>query len=129
MAHTQFKTLTRANFTFCIGKCTQILKENSKSLRIICLIFTNLVIEQPQIKWLFRVCNIGPQTLQCIPSKSRLDWIELQPSFNSRQTNFKIIINNNYLVGKNLLTVRLSILNNLIHLNDLNLSPDSLKVN
>jgi hypothetical protein len=60
----------------------------------------------------------------------KADWVELnfQQILTSRQTTFKIIKSNNYLVGNNLISTRLSILNNKIDLNDLNLSLDSFKV-
>ena len=58
------------------------------------------------------------------------DWVEL--NFNqiltSRQTLFKVTKNNNFKVGNNKLTSRISILNGKIPLNDLNLSLNAFKV-
>ena len=58
------------------------------------------------------------------------DWIDINVNqvFNSRNTKFRIIKNNTYMVGNNLLSSRLSILNDKIELNDLNLSLDSFKI-
>ena len=58
------------------------------------------------------------------------DWIDLNfdQILTSRQTKFKFIKSNRYIVGNNLLTTRLTILNNQIPLSDLNLSLDSFKV-
>ena len=44
------------------------------------------------------------------------DWLDLNihQTFTSRQTKFKIIKTNNYLVGHNILAARLSILNDKI---------------
>ena len=58
------------------------------------------------------------------------DWIDLNfdQVFNSRSKNFKIIKNNNFLVGNNLISSRLTILNNKVELEDLNLSLDSFKI-
>ena len=58
------------------------------------------------------------------------DWIDLNfdQVFNSRSKNFKIIKNNNFLVGNNLISSRLAILNNKVELEDLNLSLDSFKI-
>ena len=60
----------------------------------------------------------------------KADWVELnfQQILTSRQTTFKIIKSNNYLVGNNLISSRLTVFNNKIDLNDLNLSLDSFKV-
>ena len=59
-----------------------------------------------------------------------MDWIEL--NFNQtltlRQTHFTILKSNNFAVGNNLFSARLSILNSKIPLIDLNLSLDSFKV-
>ena len=58
------------------------------------------------------------------------DWIEL--NFNqiltSWQEHFKSIKNNNYIVGGNLLSTRLSVLNRKVLLDDLNLTLASYKV-
>ena len=58
------------------------------------------------------------------------DWVEM--NFNqiitSRQTLFKISKTNRYKIGNNILTSRLTTINNKIDLNDLNLSLDSFKV-
>ena len=58
------------------------------------------------------------------------DWLDL--NFNqiitSRQTSFKVIKTNNYLIGNNLIPNRLAIINGKVNLNDLNLSFDSFKV-
>ena len=58
------------------------------------------------------------------------DWVEL--NFNqiltSRQTLFKVTKNNNFKVGNNKLTSRISILNGKIPLKDLNLSLNAFKV-
>ena len=58
------------------------------------------------------------------------DWIDINVNqvFNSRNTKFRIIKNNTYMVGNNLLSSRLSTLNDKIELNDLNLSLDSFKI-
>ena len=58
------------------------------------------------------------------------DWIDININqvFNSRNTKFRIIKNKNYMVGNNLLWSRLTILNDKIELNDLNLSLDSFKI-
>jgi hypothetical protein len=58
------------------------------------------------------------------------DWIDINvyQVFNSRREHFKIMKNNTYLVGNNLLATRLSVLNDKISLEDLNLSLDSFKV-
>ena len=58
------------------------------------------------------------------------DWIELNynQTFTSRETTFRIIKSNNFLVGNNLLSSRLTILNTKIPLEDLNMSLDSFKV-
>ena len=58
------------------------------------------------------------------------DWIELNMDqiLTSRQTHFKINKTNTYKIGNNKLTSRLSILNDKILLQDLNLSLDSFKV-
>ena len=60
----------------------------------------------------------------------KADWLDLnfQQNLTSRQTKFIITKTNNYLVGNNILTSRLSVLNNKIELKDLNLSLDSFKV-
>ena len=60
----------------------------------------------------------------------RADWIDLNfnQTFTSRQKTFQVIKNNNYKVGNNLLSSRLSIVNNLIDLNDLNLSINAFKI-
>ena len=58
------------------------------------------------------------------------DWLDL--NFNqiltSRQTSFKVIKSNNFLVGNNLITNRLATLNGKVDLKDLNLSLDSFKI-
>ena len=58
------------------------------------------------------------------------DWMDLNfhQILTSRQTKFKISKGNKFLVGNNILATRLSILNNKVDLNDLNLSLDSFKV-
>ena len=60
----------------------------------------------------------------------KADWLDLnfQQNLTSRQTKFIITNTNNYMVGNNILTSRLSVLNNYIELKDLNLSLDSFKV-
>ena len=60
----------------------------------------------------------------------KADWLDLNFNQNltSRQTMFNIIKTNNYLVGNNILSNRLSVINNKIELNDLNMSLDSFKV-
>ena len=59
-----------------------------------------------------------------------MDWIELNfnQTFTSHQMYFYSIKSNNYQVGNNLLSSRLSFLNLKIPLVDLNLSLDSFKV-
>ena len=58
------------------------------------------------------------------------DWIDL--NFNqiltSRQRTFQITKTNKYKVGNNLLSSRLSVVNNKIELNDFNLSLASFKI-
>ena len=58
------------------------------------------------------------------------DWIELNFAqiLTSRQKHFKTIKNNNYIVGGNLLSTRLSVLNGKVLLDDLNLTLESYKV-
>ena len=58
------------------------------------------------------------------------DWVDLnlQQIFKSCQTTYNIMKSNNFLVGNNLLSTRLSILNKKVDLNDLNLSLDTFKV-
>ena len=60
----------------------------------------------------------------------RADWIDL--NFNqilkTRQRAFKVIKNNNYKVGNILLSSHLSIVNNLIDLNDLNPTINAFKI-
>ena len=58
------------------------------------------------------------------------DWIDLNFNqvSNSLHMLFRMLKNNSYLVGNNLLSVRLTILNNKIELDDLNLSLDEFKV-
>ena len=60
----------------------------------------------------------------------KADWLDLNfnQTFTSRQTKFKTIQNNNFKVGMNLLSNRLTVVNDQIDLNDLNLSLDSFKV-
>ena len=60
----------------------------------------------------------------------KLDWVDLNfnQTFTSRQTTFNTIKSNNFLIGNNLLSSRLSILNSKIHLRDLNLSLDAFKI-
>ena len=60
----------------------------------------------------------------------RAEWLDLNFNQNltSRQTMFNIVKTNNYLVGNNILSNRLSVINNKIELNDLNMSLDSYKV-
>ena len=53
--------------------------------------------------------------------------IHFKQTFNFRQSKFNIIKSSNYKVGNNILSNRLSILNNKIELADLNLSLDSFK--
>ena len=59
-----------------------------------------------------------------------MDWLALnfQQTTTQRQTNFKILRNNSYKIGNNILTNRLHVLNNKIELNDLNKSLSSFKV-
>ena len=58
------------------------------------------------------------------------DWIELNfnQTLTSRQKHFKTIKNNNYIIGSNLLSMRLSVLNGKVLLDDLNLTLESYKV-
>ena len=58
------------------------------------------------------------------------DWVDLNLDqiLTSRQTTFNIMKSNIFMVGNNLLTTRLSILNNKVNLNDLNLSLETFKV-
>ena len=58
------------------------------------------------------------------------DWIDINvyQIFNPRRKHFKIMKNNTYLIGNNLLATRLSVLNDKVSLEDLNLSLDSFKV-
>ena len=60
----------------------------------------------------------------------QMDWIHLNfnQTFTSRQTTFKTIKSSNFKVGENLLSTRLSILNGIIPLIDLNLSLNAFKV-
>ena len=60
----------------------------------------------------------------------KMDWIEMNfyQTFTSCQTHFNTIKANNFNVGNNLLASRLSVLNLMIPLNDLNLSLDTFKV-
>ena len=60
----------------------------------------------------------------------KADWIDLnfQQILTSRQTTFKVTKSNNFIVGNNILSTRLSTLNNKIDLTDLNLSLDTFKV-
>ena len=60
----------------------------------------------------------------------KADWIDLNfnQTFTSRQTKFKTIGNNNFKVGNNLLSNRLTVANDQIDLLDLNLSLNSFKV-
>ena len=64
---------------------------------------------------------------KCLP---QADWMDL--NFNqiltSRQTLFKVIKANKYLVGNNIISNCLTILNDKVDLKDLNLSLDSFKV-
>ena len=55
-------------------------------------------------------------------------WIGVDTTFTSRQTTFKTIKSSNFKVGENLLSTRLSILNGIIPLIDLNLSLNAFKV-
>ena len=59
-----------------------------------------------------------------------MNWLALnfQQTTTQRQTNFKILRNNSYKIGNNILTNRLHVLNNKIELNDLNKSLSSFKV-
>ena len=59
-----------------------------------------------------------------------MDWIELNvnQTLTSRQTNFKTIKTNRFLVGNNLLNSRSSILNSKMPIIDFNMSLDSFKV-
>ena len=70
---------------------------------------------------LYKVYNDGNQIQ---------NWISLnfQQTFNRRSTTFRAFSNHNYTVGKNLAVNRLTILNGIIELNELNLSKDSYKV-
>ena len=58
-----------------------------------------------------------------------MEWVDIhfKQTFNSRQSKFNIIKSNNFKVGNNILSNRLSVLNNKIILSDLNLSLDSFK--
>ena len=58
------------------------------------------------------------------------DWIELNLNqiLTSSQSHFRIIRNNKYIVGHNLLSTRLAVLNGKVSLEDLNLSLESFKV-
>ena len=58
------------------------------------------------------------------------EWMDLNihQTPTSWQTKFKISKGNKFLVGNNIIATRLSILNNKIDLNDLNLPLDSFKV-
>ena len=58
------------------------------------------------------------------------DWIDLnlQQSFNSRQTCIRIIDNSNLKVGKNIIMNRLCVLNNYISYDSLNLSLNAFKL-
>ena len=60
----------------------------------------------------------------------KMDWVEMNfyQTFSSRQTHFNTIKANNFILGNNLLASRLSVLNLMIPLNDLNLSLDTFKV-
>ena len=59
----------------------------------------------------------------------QMEWVDIhfKQTFNSRQSNFNIIKSSNFKVGNNILSNRLSILNQKIELADLNLSLDSFK--
>ena len=58
-----------------------------------------------------------------------LEWADLhfKQTFNSRQTSIRVVRSSNFKIGNNILSNRLSILNNKIPLNDLNLSLNSFK--
>ena len=58
------------------------------------------------------------------------DWINFNfnQTFTSRQTKFNTIPNNNFKVGNNLLSTRLTIVTNQIDLLDLNLTLNSFKI-
>ena len=59
-----------------------------------------------------------------------LEWVDLhfKQTFNPRYSFFSILKDTNYKIGNNILTARLSILNQKINLSDLNLNPNSFKV-
>ena len=59
-----------------------------------------------------------------------MDWLALnfQQTTTQRQTNFYVIKTNKFRIGNNILTNRLSILNNKIELKDLNMSLSAFKV-
>ena len=63
-------------------------------------------------------------------SGPRSDWIDLNfdQILTSRQKTFQITRTNKYKVGNNLLSSRLSVVNNMIELNDFNLSLASFKI-
>ena len=58
-----------------------------------------------------------------------MEWADLhfKQTFNSRQTSFRVVRSSNFKIGNNILSNRLSILNNKIPLNDLNLSLNTFK--
>ena len=58
-----------------------------------------------------------------------LEWADLhfKQTFNSRQSQFRVVKTSNYKIGNNILTNRLSVLNNKIVLDDLNLSLNTFK--
>ena len=60
----------------------------------------------------------------------KMDWVELNfnQTFTSRQTMFESVKSNNYLVGNNLLSSSLAILNLKVPLIDLNISLNCFKV-
>jgi hypothetical protein len=59
-----------------------------------------------------------------------LEWVDLhfKQTFNPRYSFFSTLKDTNYKVGDNILTARLSVLNQKINLSDLNLNPNSFKV-
>ena len=59
-----------------------------------------------------------------------IEWVDLNfnQTFTSRQTKFNSIKTNNYEIDNSILSNRLSVLNNKIDLNDLNLSLNNFKI-
>ena len=58
-----------------------------------------------------------------------IEWVDLNfnQTFTSRQTKFNVVRTNKYKIGNNILSNRLSVLNNKIDLNDLNLFLNGFK--